>query len=218
MKGKNERLKLKISFGISGLILVAVFAVLLTVDLVLKYCAVKYVWNFTVIPGVIEVVPVQYNTGAAFSFLNDKTWAQIFFIVITFVMLALMIFAFLFIPKRFVVLKTAIVLIAVGALGNLVDRLAFRCVRDFVDVWIFGSIACCNFADFWIVFGVIIAVVDMLFLNEWAAFPLTKSAKLAQQNRKNAERENTSEGEQSPNPSTGEDDGANHVAEGDDKK
>ena len=180
--GENKKkLKLKVSFGISGLILLAVFAVLLTADLVLKVCAEKYGWQFTVIPGLIEVVRVQHNSGAAFSFLADKPWAQTFFIVLTFIMLALMIAAFLLIPKRFVVLKVAIIMVAAGAVGNLVDRLAFAYVRDFVNVWMFGSMACCNFADFWIVFGAIIAVIDLLFLNEWAVFPLTKSAKAAQQ-------------------------------------
>lgn len=180
--GENKKkLKLKVSFGISGLILLAVFAVLLTADLVLKVCAEKYGWQFTVIPGLIEVVRVQHNSGAAFSFLADKPWAQTFFIVLTFIMLALMIAAFLLIPKRFVVLKVAIIMVAAGAVGNLVDRLAFAYVRDFVNVWMFGSMACCNFADFWIVFGVIVAVIDLLFLNEWAVFPLTKSAKAAQQ-------------------------------------
>lgn len=184
MAGNGKNLKLKISLGKSGLILIAVFALLLTADLVLKYCAWLYGWEFTVIPKVIEVVPMQYNSGAAFSFLDDKAWAWVFFIVLTFIMLAVMVAAFLLIPKRFTVLKTAIVLIAAGAVGNLVDRLAFHCVRDFVDVWLFGSMACCNFADFWIVFGVILAIVDVLFLDEWAVLPLTKKAKEAQSERK----------------------------------
>ena len=189
MAENKKKLKLKVSIGKSGLILLAVFAVLLTVDLVLKVCAEQYVWQFKVIPGLIEVVPVQYNSGAAFSFLAGKEWAQTFFIVLTFIMLALMIAVFLFLPKRFVVLKVAIVLVAAGAVGNLVDRLAFACVRDFVNVWMFGSMACCNFADFWIVFGVIVAVIDLLFLNEWAVFPLTKKAKAAQDKNKQHEEE-----------------------------
>lgn len=184
MAENKKKLKLKVSFGKSGLILVAVFAVLLAADLVLKVCAEKYGWQFKVIPTLIEVVPVQHNTGAAFSFLNDKAWAQTFFIVLTFVMLAVMAAAFLLIPKRFVVLKAAIVLIAAGAVGNLVDRIAFAYVRDFVNVWIFGTVACCNFADFWIVFGVILGAIDLLLLNEWAVFPLTKKAKAAQAKNK----------------------------------
>ncbi|MGN0805079.1 MAG: signal peptidase II [Candidatus Coproplasma sp.] len=182
-ENKKER-KLHISYGKAGLILTAVFAVLIATDLLLKYFAWRFEWEFTVIPKLIEVVPMQYNTGAAFSFLNDKAWAQTFFIVLTFIMLAVMIFGFLALPKNFIVLKTAIVLIASGAVGNLVDRLLWGCVRDFVDVWIFGNVACCNFADFWIVFGAILAVIDMLFLNDWSIFPLTKSAKKAQADRK----------------------------------
>ncbi len=191
MSEDRKRFKFKISIGKSGLILIAVFAVLLTADLVLKYCAQRYEWEFTVIPKVIEVVRVRPNTGAAFSFLDDKAWAQTFFITITFIMLAVMAAAFLLVPKRFVVLKTAVILIMAGAMGNLVDRLALGCVRDFVNVWMFGNMACCNFADFWITFGVVIAVIDMLFLNEWAAFPLTKRAKAAQKSRKQTEAENS---------------------------
>ena len=44
----------------------------------------------------------------------------------------------------------------------------------------FGNMVSCNFADFWIVFGTIVAIVDILFLNEWALIPLTKRAKEAQ--------------------------------------
>ena len=166
-------------FGKVSAILIAVFAVLLTLDLVLKYCEEKYAWNFTVIPKFIWVESGMRNTGAAFSFLSDTEWGRIFFIVITFIMLGVMIAAFL--------LKTAIVMIASGALGNLIDRLALKSVRDFVWMNIFGSYACCNFADFWIVLGVVLAVVDMLFLNEWAIFPLTKRAKAAAKARAAAE-------------------------------
>ena len=42
----------------------------------------------------------------------------------------------------------------------------------------------CNLADFWIVIGVALAVVDLMFLNEWAVIPLTKKAKAAQAARK----------------------------------
>ncbi|MDE6849753.1 MAG: signal peptidase II, partial [Clostridia bacterium] len=170
----KKKFKLKIHFGKVSAILIAVFAVLLTADLVLKFCEEKYDWNFTVIPKLIWVESGSHNYGAAFSFLSDTEWGRIFFIVLTFIMLAVMIAAFVLLPERFVGFKTALAMIASGALGNLIDRLAFGYVRDFVWVNIFGSWACCNFADFWIVFGVIWAVIDILFLNEWAVLPLTK--------------------------------------------
>ncbi|MGN1104978.1 MAG: signal peptidase II, partial [Candidatus Coproplasma sp.] len=136
------------------------------------------------IPGLIEVNAGVHNYGAAFGSFEG---ARIFFIVLTFVVLAAMIAAFLLIPKRFVLLKVAIVLVAAGATGNLVDRIAFGYVRDFVNVWMIFVMPSCNFADFWIVFGVIIGIIDLLFLNEWAIFPLTKKAKAAQNNRKQEE-------------------------------
>lgn len=159
--------------------MIAVFVVLLTVDLVLKSCEEVYNWNFKVIPGLIYVESGSRNTGAAFSFLSDVEWGRILFIVLTFIMLIVMIAAFLLLPERLVGLKVALVMVAAGALGNLVDRLAFKAVRDFVWVNIFGKWACCNFADFWIVFGVIYAVIDMLFINELALFLITKTAKEA---------------------------------------
>ena len=101
-------------------------------------------------------------------------------IILTLVMIAVLCACFLFLPERFILLKLALAMIVSGAVGNLVDRIAFGYVRDFVWVNMFFNQACCNFADFWIVFGVIIAVIDSLFLNEWAILPLTARAKAAQ--------------------------------------
>ena len=185
----KKKLKLKPHFGKVSAILIAVFIVLLTVDLVLKYCEEKYGWNFTVIPKFIWVESGSRNTGAAFSFLADTEWGRIFFIVLTFIMLGVMIAAFIFLPERFIGLKTSLAMIASGALGNLIDRLAFAYVRDFVWMNIFGSYACCNFADFYIVLGVVLAAVDMLFFNEWSVFPLTKKAKAVQKAKAEKEKE-----------------------------
>lgn len=186
---EKKKFKLKVHFGKVSAILIAVFAVLLTTDLVLKFCEEKYNWNFTVIPKLIWVESGSHNYGAAFSFLSDTEWGRIFFIVLTFIMLGVMVAAFLLLPERFVGFKTALAMLASGALGNLIDRLAFGYVRDFVWVNIFGNWACCNFADFWIVFGVIWAVIDIMFLNEWAVLPLTKGAREAAKKRELAEKE-----------------------------
>ncbi|MDE5765992.1 MAG: signal peptidase II, partial [Clostridia bacterium] len=193
---EKKKFKLEIHFGKVSAILIAVFVVLLTVDLVLKSCEEVYRWDFNVIPGLIYVENGSRNTGAAFSFLSDTEWGRIFFIVLTFIMLIVMIAAFLLLPERFVGLKVALVMVAAGALGNLVDRLAFQSVRDFVWVNIFGSWACCNFADFWIVFGVIYAVIAILCINEWAVFPLTKTAKAAAKARELAAKQEQEEQEQ----------------------
>ncbi len=123
--------------------------------------------------------------SCAFSFLNNNPQiGQPILITLTFILLALLIFAFICLPERFTVLKTAIAIVIAGAIGNLVDRIAFFYVRDWFGLWMFGGMTFCNFADFWIVIGVALAVIDLMFLNEWAVFPLTKKAKAAQAERK----------------------------------
>ena len=85
-----------------------------------------------------------------------------------------------------------------GALGNLVDRLAFFEVRDWFGLNIFGRLAFCNFADFWITFGTALAILDIMFINEFALFPLTKKAKAAQAKHKENEENKEITGEEIP--------------------
>lgn len=189
MKNNGFFKKIKIHFGKRSAILLAVFAALIAVDLILKTCEVKYGWKFTVIPNLIWVESGHLNNGAAFSFLGDAAWGRVFLTVLSCIMFVVVAAAFLLLPERFVVFKTALSMIGAGAIGNLVDRFAFGAVRDFVWMNIFGSWACCNFADFFIVLGVILAIVDTLFFNEWAPLPLTKGAKARVAAREKADEE-----------------------------
>lgn len=181
-----EKIKSKIKFNIGwkSLILIGVCVALVLVDLLTKIFEERDNWNFIVIPKLIEVESGSRNPGCAFSFLADAAWGQIFLIVMTFILLAVLIFTFVVLPEKHLLLKISLTLIISGALGNLIDRIAYREVRDFVNVNIFGSMAACNFADFWIVFGTVIAIVALLFVDVWAVFPLTKAAKAEQAKRK----------------------------------
>ncbi len=176
--------KLKVHIGWKSLILIGVCVVLVVIDLLTKIFEERDGWNFTVIPNFIEVASGSRNPGCAFSFLSDAEWGQTFLIVITFIMLAVLTAVFVILPERFLNLKISLCLIYAGAVGNLIDRIAFREVRDFVGINMFGNMVSCNFADFWIVFGTVLAVIDIMFLNEWALIPLTKKAKEAQAKHK----------------------------------
>lgn len=169
--------KLKVNIGYKSLILIGICVLLVLVDLLTKICEEKYGWNFKVIPTLIEVASGSRNPGCAFSFLSNAEWGQTFLIVTTFLMLIPLMCLFVFLPERFLLIKISLSLIVAGAVGNLIDRIAFREVRDFVGINMLGNMVSCNFADFWIVFGTTIAIIDMLFFNEWAVFPLTKKAK-----------------------------------------
>ncbi len=179
--------RIRSNFGWKSAVFLGVFVILIAVDLILKYAEEKFEWEFTVIPGFIEVQYGVRNMGAGFSWLADKSWGQPFLIALTFIMIFVLIGIILALPERFTLLKLSLYVILAGAIGNLVDRLCFGYVRDFV--WLLIVNAYCNFADFWIVIGGIMAVLDMLFFNEWAVFPLTQKAKEAQAENKRKEEE-----------------------------
>lgn len=167
--------KLKVNIGKKSIILIVLIAALVFVDLITKYFAKKDVWSLIIIPNFVEINGnVNNNPGVAFGMLIPSP----LIIVTTCVMLAVLVFAFICLPERFTLLKVAISLVMSGAIGNLVDRFMFSSVRDFFGLNMFGMVYC-NFADFFIVIGTIIAVIDLLFLNEWAVLPLTKRAKEA---------------------------------------
>lgn len=183
--------KLKPNFGLKSLILTVVCGLLIAADLLTKHFAKLQLWDVKIIPGWVELSGyVPNNRGCAFSFLNENPQiGQPIFIALTFVMLALLIALFIFMPERFTLLKISVTLITSGAAGNLVDRLAFRSVRDFfgLNMLFNGGLVYCNLADFFVVIGAVLAIIDILFFNEFAVFPLTKSAKAAQSRRKDAE-------------------------------
>ncbi len=180
--------KIKPHIGKISLILIGVIVLLIASDLLTKYFEEAYHWNKVIIPNFIEINCCKRNPGCAFSFLDENPdIGQPILITITFLMLAVVIFMFIVLPERFILLKVSAALIISGAIGNLVDRLMLREVRDWFGLNMFGSMTSCNFADFFIVIGAILAVVDLLFLNEWAVFPLTKKAKQIQAERRLAE-------------------------------
>ena len=182
--------KIKPNIGVLSIILIVVIAVLIASDLVTKHLEEAYHWNKVIIPNFIEINCCKRNPGCAFSFLDkNPDIGQPILITVTFLMLAVVVFMFVVLPERFVILKVSASLIIAGAIGNLVDRLMLHEVRDWFGLNMFGSMTSCNFADFFIVIGAILAVVDLLFLNEWAVFPLTKKSREIQAERKRAEEE-----------------------------
>lgn len=184
--------KLKPNIGKKSIILIVVCVALIAIDLLTKYFAKKNVWDVAIIPGWIELDgKIPNNQGCAFSFLNDNPQiGQPLFISLTFVMLAFLIPFFIVLPERFTLMKITLSIVIAGAIGNLVDRLAFHSVRDFIGLNMqFNThhLVYCNFADFCVVIGAVLAILDLMFLGEWAVFPLTKTAKEAQAKLKEEE-------------------------------
>ena len=106
---------------------------------------------------------LTFNRGAAFSFLaSEDGWQRWFFTVLA-VGVSAWIVHMLRQHAEQKLLSFSLALIMGGALGNVIDRIRFGAVVDFIDVsqlwfpWIF------NVADAAIVLGVLTLVADALF-------------------------------------------------------
>lgn len=106
-------------------------------------------------PGVLHIAPAQ-NRGVAFSLLKDHP--PIIYLV-SFVAIFVLIAIFWRVRERArTLLLAALGLLLIGAIGNLVDRLCFGHVRDFIDfvppLPLIGHWAVFNVADMCITMGV----------------------------------------------------------------
>ncbi len=92
-----------------------------------------------VVPGFFNLVYVT-NTGAAFGFLaGSKSWLrQIFFVGVGAVALVVIVYAYGHLKKQGRMFVYALGLIGGGAIGNLIDRLRFGSVVDFLDFYLGG--------------------------------------------------------------------------------
>ncbi len=106
-----------------------------------------------------------HNPGAAFSFLADAGgWQRIFFIVLS-TGVSLVLAAWIWrLPHTMRLLGIALALVLGGALGNLVDRIAYGHVIDFIDLYAGGwHWPAFNVADSAISCGVVLLLIDGLF-------------------------------------------------------
>jgi signal peptidase II len=90
-----------------------------------------------VIPGLFNLTYLT-NTGAAFGMLAGAPtiWRQVFFVGVAVVAIGVLVFSYRQFRNQGRIFAHAIGLIAGGAVGNLIDRLRFGAVVDFLDFYI----------------------------------------------------------------------------------
>ena len=93
--------------------------------------------QLNIIPGFFNLIHVT-NTGAAFGFLagSKSMLRQVFFVGVALMALVIMVFVYGHLKKQGKLFVYALGLIAGGAVGNLIDRLRFGSVIDFLDFYI----------------------------------------------------------------------------------
>jgi signal peptidase II len=116
---------------------------------------------------------LAYNTGAAFSFLgNAGGWQRWFFAGISVLVISVLVVWMRRLKPEQWQLSVAFALIIGGALGNLIDRLVYGHVIDFIDVyyktWHWPTF---NVADSAITVG-----AGLLLLDAWVTHRREKQA------------------------------------------
>lgn len=138
------------------------FVILLVMDQISKWMVAANMQlheSMDLVPGFFRITYL-HNTGAAWSMLEGKMW---FFYIITFIAIAAMIYFYVHSSKHDVLFKTGIICMAAGTIGNLIDRLVFQYVRDFIDFVILGyDFPVFNIADMALCIGVFLIIVDIL--------------------------------------------------------
>lgn len=111
------------------------------------------------IPHVLAISYIQ-NTGMAFSSFSNRTAFLTLISALASVALAALLAQNRFLYHPFA--KCAITLVLAGAVGNLIDRAAFGCVTDMIEL-LFVQFAVFNVADCCVVTGGILLALYVLF-------------------------------------------------------
>jgi signal peptidase II len=145
-------------------------AVLIVIDQVSKFWAEHVLQN--------DVIPIfswfdfslVHNTGAAFGFLNKQPgWQHIFFVVLAVAVSITLVFFIKQLKPAERHLAIAYCLIISGALGNVVDRIIYQYVVDFIHFFYMDyHFPHFNIADSAIFIGAVLLISEAIgkpFLN-----------------------------------------------------
>ena|SRR5690349_9692083 len=143
----------------------ALSALIVLADQVTKFAAVQYLagGQAVAVTSFFNLVLV-YNAGAAFSFLSDAAgWQRGLFIAIALAASAWIVYLLHKNPHQRL-FALALSLVLAGAVGNVIDRIAFGAVIDFLDFYALGyHWPAFNVADSAITCGAILLVWDAFY-------------------------------------------------------
>jgi len=142
-----------------------VAAAVLALDQASKWLALENLVLHESLPLVpLLNLTLVYNRGAAFGFLSTAAgWQNLFFIGIALVAIVVILYLLRRTASNDRFMAVALMLILGGAVGNLIDRLVYGHVVDFIDVY-YGTWhwPAFNVADSAITVGAVMIVFDAL--------------------------------------------------------
>ncbi len=121
---------------------------------------IKPVGPVTLIPGFLSLDYTE-NTGAAFSMMPGARW---FFIAITALVCALIIFLLFRYERHEFFSIAASALIVGGGIGNMIDRILREYVVDYIHISFFPAIF--NLGDCCVVVGDVFFIIHVIFFAD----------------------------------------------------
>ena len=191
---------------IKYIIEVAFFAAMVAIDLISKSIVFDLLSSgnsYTVWEGIFTV-RLARNIGASFSMLSGKTLFLTMMPIIAIIGITILLVLRPNTPKN---LRIGCIMIAAGALGNVVDRIVLGYVRDFIDyvfleTWFGIDFAIGNIADLFLLGGVIMLILYIIF--EFSEADFYSKAKIEKLRAEKAKAEVSSENVEKVDSTDGE--------------
>lgn len=113
--------------------------------------------------GDLDIMDLRYvqNEGAAFSSFSGARWFLVGLVSVMLIGLAIFVFKYKYKHPFFMI---SAVMVMSGGIGNLIDRVRFGYVVDYLDVKLF-NFAVFNFADICVVLGAIFLLIFLFFIE-----------------------------------------------------
>jgi len=143
------------------IIIISIIVLVLVVDLITKHFlfSVSYL---NLIPHVLSISTNGGNDGAAWGIFGGQ---KVFLIVLSILMIVALFVFNHFVKRKNVFYCIAFGFIIGGALGNLIDRVVFSYVRDFIYLDFWPSFPIFNMADSFLCIGAVMLAIFILFMS-----------------------------------------------------
>ncbi len=109
---------------------------------------------------IFKIIYIE-NNGAAFGWFQGATW---FFVTITILVVGYLFFLVTSKKLKDKISVIASALIIGGGIGNLIDRIIFGYVIDYIKLVVLSPV--CNLSDFCVVIGVFIFIIHTFFVSK----------------------------------------------------
>lgn len=136
---------------------------IVTADQIIKYFVVNLLpsaGRVTAIPHILDLTYVE-NRGVAFGMFKDMRWI---FIIFTSIVICVLLYFVIFKKIKSRLFYIACSMIIGGGIGNLIDRITYGYVIDYLQLSFFNPV--CNLADYFITVGTVLLVVYLLFFTD----------------------------------------------------